>query len=94
MSPSATTPTVRTLPVPAAWTGSDSVRPYPVSRLDQLVARQAAKTPHAIALRDGDVRVTYAELMQRAWRLSHALRARAIGRDDLVAVCILSLIHI
>jgi amino acid adenylation domain-containing protein len=88
MSPSATHPSARPLPVPAAWTGADSLRPYAPARLDQLVADQAARTPTATALRDGDLIVTYAELMQRAWRIAHLLRARGIGRDDLVAVCI------
>jgi amino acid adenylation domain-containing protein len=90
MSPTASPASARPLPVPAAWTGADSLRPYPVSRLDQLVARQAARTPNAPALCDdsGSVVVTYADLMRRARRLARVLRARGLERDDLIAVCI------
>jgi amino acid adenylation domain-containing protein len=88
MSPAAPAESARPLGVPAAWTGADSLRPYPAARLDQLVARQAARTPGAPALHDGSTIVSYAELMQQARRLAHVLRARGIGRDDLVAVCI------
>ncbi len=79
---------VRPLPVPPAWTGVDSSWARPAARLDELVARQAARAPGAVALRDGPMDVSYAQLMQRARRLAGTLRARGIGRDDLVAVCL------
>src|SRR5260370_824343 len=79
---------VRPLGVPAAWTGADSRRAYPAARLDELVEHQAARTPEAVALRYGSTLITYAELMQQARRLAHALRARGIEREDLVAVCL------
>ncbi len=77
---------VRPLGVPAAWTGAESIRVYPAARLDQLVARQAERTPEAIALSDGPTTVSYAQLMRDAHRLAHVLCARGIDREDLVAV--------
>lgn len=76
------------LGVPAPWTGADSGRPYPAVRLDQLVERQAARTPEAIALRNGSAAITYAELIRRAHLVARVLRARGIERHDLVAACI------
>lgn len=79
--------------VPPGWTGVDSVRPYPPTRLDQIVERQAARTPEAIALRDESSVLTYAEAVERAHRLARALRARGIGCDDIVAVCVERSVH-
>jgi non-ribosomal peptide synthetase component F len=78
----------RALPVPAAWTGAEAHRPYKVERLDQIVAQQAVRTPTAVALHEGSRSITYGDMMRQARRLAHILRARDIGREDLVAVCI------
>ncbi|MGW4226950.1 amino acid adenylation domain-containing protein [Streptomyces bauhiniae] len=55
-------------------------------RLDELFARQVRLTPDATAVVGGDFRLTYAELDARANQLARVLRARGVGRDDLVAV--------
>src|SRR5689334_1743110 len=76
------------LVIPSEWTGAGTVRPYPPERVDARIERQATRTPHVIALRDGSSSLTYATLIARARQLAGVLQARGIGRDDLVAVCI------
>ncbi|MFD0744456.1 amino acid adenylation domain-containing protein [Phytohabitans flavus] len=56
--------------------------------LHELVARQAARTPDAVAVADERQEITYAELDRRANRTAHLLRARGIGTESLVAVCL------
>ncbi|TXS07420.1 amino acid adenylation domain-containing protein [Streptomyces sp. col6] len=54
-----------------------------------LVARfeeQVARTPDAVALIDGEQRITYAELNATANRWAHQLRARGLGRGDLAGI--------
>ncbi|WP_405900718.1 amino acid adenylation domain-containing protein [Streptomyces sp. NBC_00727] len=54
-----------------------------------LVARfedQVARTPEAVALIDGDQRITYEELNAAANRWAHQLRARGLGRGDLAGI--------
>ncbi|HEY0638095.1 MAG TPA: amino acid adenylation domain-containing protein [Pseudonocardiaceae bacterium] len=55
-------------------------------RLDQLFARRVAERPDAVAVVGDGVRLTYAELDRRVNRLARTLRARGVGRDDVVAV--------
>ncbi|MFJ4952736.1 amino acid adenylation domain-containing protein [Streptomyces sp. NPDC088760] len=55
-------------------------------RLDELFSRQAAESPDATAVVGDGFRLTYAELDARANRLARTLRARGVGRQDLVAV--------
>ena len=52
-----------------------------------LVERQAAATPHATALRDGDTRLSYAELNGRANSLAGALQAAGAGPGTRVGIC-------
>ncbi len=54
--------------------------------LHQLVLEQAARTPHAPALRHGTTVLTYAELEERTVRLADRLRGAGVGRGDRVAV--------
>ncbi|HVU68905.1 MAG TPA: amino acid adenylation domain-containing protein [Ktedonobacteraceae bacterium] len=54
----------------------------------EMVSRQAARTPHALALTYGDTSLTYAELERRSNQLTHVLRQRGIGPDALVAVAL------
>ncbi|QII04312.1 amino acid adenylation domain-containing protein [Rhodococcoides fascians A25f] len=54
--------------------------------LPQLVAEQVVATPSAVAVVDGSVSVTYAELDVRVDRLARVLRDRGVGRGDRVAV--------
>ncbi|MGK5549949.1 AMP-binding protein, partial [Streptomyces sp. URMC 127] len=54
--------------------------------LPGLFAAQARRTPHATALRDGDLTLSYAELDARANRLAHLLTERGAGPEKLVAL--------
>ncbi|MEU4806648.1 amino acid adenylation domain-containing protein [Actinosynnema sp. NPDC023587] len=57
--------------------------PVPVS-----VAGQAARTPDAVAVRHGDVRLTYAELRARVLELAAHLAGHGVGPGSLVAVAL------
>jgi amino acid adenylation domain-containing protein len=52
----------------------------------QLFEEQAARTPGAVAVSSGDVRLTYQELNERANRLARSLVERGIGPDSIVAL--------
>ncbi len=54
----------------------------------RLVADQAAATPDAVALAAGTETVTYRELDTRANTLSAYLRARGVGPDVVVGLCL------
>ncbi|MCW7985006.1 non-ribosomal peptide synthetase module [Streptomyces platensis subsp. clarensis] len=68
----------RTAPVPAAGP--------PAPGLPALVARHAARTPHALAVADGDTTLTYAQLVSSARALAGHLRAHGVGPGDSVAL--------
>lgn len=53
-----------------------------------VFADQAARTPNAVAVRAEDGTLTYAELDRAANRLAHLLRARGVGHEDAVGVCL------
>ncbi len=53
----------------------------------EMVERQAADTPNAIALLHGDAVLRFGELNARANRLARKLRSLGVKPDDLVAVC-------
>ncbi len=84
---------MRPLGVPAEWTGAGSVRRYPGARLDELVERQAGRTPDAIAVYAESGTVTYASLVAQARCLARVLQGRGVGRDDIVAVCTNRSVH-
>ena len=70
----------------AAWNATD--REYPGTEcIHELIARQAAATPHAVAVVFEDERVTYAELDARANRLANHLRGLGVGPEVRVGVC-------
>ncbi|WP_395577465.1 amino acid adenylation domain-containing protein, partial [Streptomyces sp. BK79] len=67
--------------------GNDTDRPLPEASLPELFARQAARTPDAIALElpDGST-CTYAELARRAHRLAHRLLAAGLTPEQTVGL--------
>ncbi|WP_394839236.1 amino acid adenylation domain-containing protein [Pendulispora rubella] len=69
------------------WRMSD--RPgAPDSCIHELVEAQVLRTPKAIAATFEDQRLTYAELNQRANQLAHYLRARGVGPEIIVGICV------
>jgi len=67
------------------WNRTD--RGYPQGSVPELVELQVQRTPHAVALIQGDRRLTYIELNQQANRLANYLRKRGVGSEVLVGVC-------
>ena len=68
---------------------NDTARPYPQGQtIHQLFEAQAARAPAATALVCGGAALTYAELNAQANRLAHHLRARGVGPDVLVGLCV------
>ncbi|MGH7580839.1 MAG: non-ribosomal peptide synthetase, partial [Gemmatimonadales bacterium] len=56
--------------------------------IHRLFEEQAARTPQAVALAAGAEQLTYRELDRRANRLAHHLRARGVGPDVRVGICL------
>jgi amino acid adenylation domain-containing protein len=54
--------------------------------LHELFAEQAARTPEAVAVVDGDFELTYGELARRAGFLARRLRAAGVGPESRVAL--------
>ena len=54
--------------------------------LHDFVARQAERTPDAIAIVAGETRVTYAELNRRSNQVAHYLRNRGAGPEVLIGI--------
>jgi amino acid adenylation domain-containing protein len=72
--------------VVAGW--NDTARAYPTAAVPALIQAQAARTPAAVAVRAGELTLTYAALLTQAGQLAQALRARGIGPESLVAVAL------
>jgi pristinamycin I synthase-3/4 len=71
-----------------AWSASPwtaATNPVPVH---VLFARQAARTPGAVALVAGGERITYGELDRRANRLANLLRGMGVGPETRVGVAL------
>ncbi|MFH8336566.1 non-ribosomal peptide synthase/polyketide synthase [Streptomyces sp. AM6-12] len=64
------------------------VAALPQDTLPDAFARQAARTPHAPAVRHGEQCLTYAELDARANRLARRLIAVGAGPERFVALCL------
>ena len=62
--------------------------PVPDAPFHVVFQRQAAATPDAVAVVDGEASVTYGELNARANRLAHHLRSLGVGRGALVGLCL------
>jgi hydantoinase/carbamoylase family amidase len=67
------------------WNGP--ARPYPVDRcVHELIEEQAHRTPDALAVTDGVVSLSYAELDRRANRLARLLLAEGAAPERVVAI--------
>jgi amino acid adenylation domain-containing protein len=67
---------------------NDTATAYPRERcVHELFAEQAARRPGAVAVVQGDERLTYGELRRRANRLAWTLRELGVGPEDRVGVC-------
>ncbi|MEV4049462.1 amino acid adenylation domain-containing protein, partial [Streptomyces sp. NPDC049744] len=66
------------------WNATD--RDVPATTLPALFERQAARTPDAPAVLDGDATLTYRELNTRANRIARYLIGRGVGPESRVAL--------
>ncbi|MFE6049924.1 amino acid adenylation domain-containing protein [Kitasatospora sp. NPDC056446] len=66
--------------------GDRTRRELPDATLAELLARQARRTPEAVAVVAGDTELTYAELDRRADRLAHRLARHGAGPERLVGL--------
>ncbi|MEU4210959.1 amino acid adenylation domain-containing protein [Streptomyces sp. NPDC026206] len=62
--------------------------PAPARTLPELFAEQAARTPHAVAIRSGGTTLTFAELESAANRLAHELQASGVRAHSAVALAL------
>ena len=60
---------------------------YPDACLPELFARQVQHTPNAVALIQGDQKLTYSQLDEKANRLANYLRKRGVCPEVLVGFC-------
>ncbi len=68
---------------------NDTAAAYPAELcIHEVFEAQAAMTPDADAVVSGGKRLTYRELDERANQLAHALVARGVQPDSLVAICV------
>lgn len=63
-------------------------QPLPEQRIQDLFDAQVARTPASIAAMFENEQATYAELNERANRLAHYLRARGVGPETRVGLCV------
>jgi amino acid adenylation domain-containing protein len=63
--------------------GSSATDTTPVA---ERILAQACRTPDAVAVRDAEGTLTYAELVEQSRRIAGGLRARGVGPGDLVAI--------
>ncbi|MFD8820523.1 AMP-binding protein, partial [Streptomyces sp. NPDC059627] len=74
-------------PMPAAWKDTETSVPR-VAGVHELVAAQAAVRPDAVAVVAGGTTLTYASLEERADLVAGRLRARGVGAESVVGLCL------
>ncbi|TDV49743.1 non-ribosomal peptide synthetase [Actinophytocola oryzae] len=67
---------------------NDTGTPMPSAGVHELFEAQVARTPEAVAIRFGDVELTYAEVNAAANRLAARLRSQGVEHDSVVALCL------
>ena len=65
---------------------NDTAADYPLAAVDELIARQAARTPLSVALALGDRTCSYRDLDRRASALARDLARHGIGSGDRVGI--------
>nr|QEO75075.1 condensation domain-containing protein [uncultured bacterium] len=65
---------------------NDTALSLPVWSFAEMFERQVLRTPDAVAVEFEGIRLSYAELNERANRLAHLLIERGMGRESLVAL--------
>ncbi|HEU4628277.1 MAG TPA: amino acid adenylation domain-containing protein, partial [Gemmatimonadaceae bacterium] len=70
-----------------AWNATDTAYPRTAAIHHRFTA-QAARTPGAVAVVQGERQLTYGELERRANQLAHHLRGLGVGPEALVGVCL------
>ncbi|WP_286191325.1 non-ribosomal peptide synthetase [Comamonas sp. JC664] len=70
-----------------SWSGRTTDYPRDVS-LNVLFERQVTRTPHAVAVEYEGERLTYDELNRRANQLAHHLKAKGVGPEVRVGLCV------
>ena len=71
----------------AAWNATQQDFPFDIC-VPQLVAKQAAAAPGAIAIVAGNEQLTYQELNRRANQLAQYLQTLGVGPNTLVGLCV------
>ncbi|MCG3119021.1 MAG: Linear gramicidin synthase subunit B [bacterium] len=68
---------------------NDTQTAYPTDRcIHHVIEEQARRTPDSVAVIFNEQALTYGELNARANQLAHYLRARGVGPDVLVGICV------
>jgi amino acid adenylation domain-containing protein/non-ribosomal peptide synthase protein (TIGR01720 family) len=68
--------------------GFPSIDPSGTVCIHELVAEQAVRTPHAIALQDDAHALTYASMELHATRMAAVLQRHGVGPDSIVGLCV------
>ena len=68
------------------WNETSDIQKEPAT-IQQIFDEQADRTPNAVALVFEDRQMTYGQLKTRANQLAHHLRARGIGPETIVGIC-------
>jgi amino acid adenylation domain-containing protein len=70
------------------WNQTQRDWPHADACIHELFERQAQATPQALALAQGETRLSYQELNERANRLARHLHGLGVKPDDKVAICL------